>query len=305
MRIKEVCERTGLTDRAIRLYMENGLVSPKQESNYMGRCSYTFSEEDARILEAVATLRRADFSIADIVKMKESPESLPNIVARHRQKLAEDITAKQNILASLKQYDAQAQNDYYALAHAISTSASRNSIPKEDSGMNFKDFKAMLQKRIPALIALVLMLLSVFYVSVLGIRTAFANVSVAQGGGHAIEYQWSLAAVVEHWEILLAAVALLGGVAALIVYLAGGKRYWLIVLGALGAASIVCLLLMPAADRETCYFFEFLAYRGSFVWQIFANVPEIIVKAAKFVPIVVGMALSAVGFVLDRQPDQE
>jgi len=29
MRIKEVCERTGLTDRAIRLYMENGLVSPK------------------------------------------------------------------------------------------------------------------------------------------------------------------------------------------------------------------------------------------------------------------------------------
>ena len=88
MRIKEVCERTGLTDRAIRLYMENGLVSPKQETNYMGRRSYIFSEDDVRILETVATLRRADFSIADILQMQASADSIPEIVSVHRQKLA-------------------------------------------------------------------------------------------------------------------------------------------------------------------------------------------------------------------------
>ena len=65
MRIKDVCERTGLTDRAIRLYMESGLVVPKQDYNYMGRRSISFSEEDVRILEAVAILRRAEFFLAD------------------------------------------------------------------------------------------------------------------------------------------------------------------------------------------------------------------------------------------------
>ena len=36
MQIKEVTARTGLTDRAIRLYIENGLVRPRQEFNYAG-----------------------------------------------------------------------------------------------------------------------------------------------------------------------------------------------------------------------------------------------------------------------------
>ncbi len=57
MQIKEVTARTGLTDRAIRLYIENGLVRPRQEFNYAGRRSISFDEEDVRTLEAVATLR--------------------------------------------------------------------------------------------------------------------------------------------------------------------------------------------------------------------------------------------------------
>lgn len=305
MRIKEVCERTGLTDRAIRLYMENGLINPKQESNYMGRCSYTFSEEDIRILEAVATLRRAEFSIADIVKMQESPDSLPDIVAAHRQKLAEDISAKQNILCSLKQYDGQTQKDYYDLATAIGASASSNSIPKEDSGMNFKDFKKMLQKRIPALIALVLMMLSLFCISSLAIRTAFTQVTIAQGGEYALDYQFSWAAVGEHFVSLLSLVMLLGGVVSLVVYLAGGNRAWLIGSAVCGAVAIGGLLLMPAADHARFYLFEFLAYRSLFKWTFLYNkVPEFVIKAAKYVPIVCGIVLTVIGFVTDRRPEE-
>lgn len=36
MKIKEVCEKTGLTDRAIRYYIENGLVFPDKNENYAG-----------------------------------------------------------------------------------------------------------------------------------------------------------------------------------------------------------------------------------------------------------------------------
>ena len=45
MKMKEVCEKTGLTDRAVRLYIENGLVSPKYNENYMGRRNIDFSLE--------------------------------------------------------------------------------------------------------------------------------------------------------------------------------------------------------------------------------------------------------------------
>ena len=44
MKIKEVIEKTDLTDRAIRLYIENGLVSPLCSENYAGRKNIDFSE---------------------------------------------------------------------------------------------------------------------------------------------------------------------------------------------------------------------------------------------------------------------
>ena len=42
MKIKQVCEATGLTDRAIRYYIEEGLVAPAYTENYMAamwKCS--------------------------------------------------------------------------------------------------------------------------------------------------------------------------------------------------------------------------------------------------------------------------
>ena len=63
MRMKDVLARTGLSERAVRLYIENGLLSPRQDSSYAGRKSITFSEEDVEALEVIATLRRAGFSL--------------------------------------------------------------------------------------------------------------------------------------------------------------------------------------------------------------------------------------------------
>ena len=42
-----------LTDRAIRLYIENGLVSPSCSENYAGRKNIEFSEEDIEALKNI------------------------------------------------------------------------------------------------------------------------------------------------------------------------------------------------------------------------------------------------------------
>ena len=56
MKIGEVLEKTGLTDRAVRLYIEHGLISPTIEKGYSGRKSYVFSEEDVQKLDAAGKI---------------------------------------------------------------------------------------------------------------------------------------------------------------------------------------------------------------------------------------------------------
>ena len=62
VKIKEVIANTGLTDRAIRLYIENGLVTPENEKSYNGRNNYNFTQADVECFEKIALLRKADFS---------------------------------------------------------------------------------------------------------------------------------------------------------------------------------------------------------------------------------------------------
>jgi len=66
MKIGEVLKKTGLTDRAVRLYIEHGLVAPYVEKSYSGRKSIAFTEEDVEKLRRISILRKADFSIAQI-----------------------------------------------------------------------------------------------------------------------------------------------------------------------------------------------------------------------------------------------
>ncbi len=66
MKIKTVSEITGLTSRAIRVYIDEQLIAPKFTENYMGRRAFDFSEEDVVALQNIATLRKYGFSIDEI-----------------------------------------------------------------------------------------------------------------------------------------------------------------------------------------------------------------------------------------------
>ena len=300
MRIKEVCEKTGLTDRAIRLYMENGLVVPKQEYNYMGRRSISFDEEDIRVLEDVATLRQAGFSIADIAQMQMDKSCLPERITEHRQKLSEEIKGKQRILDALMHYDITREEDYHKLAAVIRTSTSSNTILKEEFGMNLREIRNMMRKRIPALLSLLILVFGLCYIGSLVIKTAFADVYLSSGGGYTLDY--NSAAWWEHAMILCAVLSLVVAIVPLLISLAGGRRYWMLISTGFVLIAGVLLLFMPAWDEGRIHLFEFVFYRkllrNTFLYNT-NDPPAFLIKSIKYLPLISSAVLSCIGFWID------
>ena len=75
MKMREICARTGLTDRTVRYWTEQGLLSPVREEQN-GRLYFRFSEEDVTALENIALLRQAGFSIGQIGDMQKDPAAI-------------------------------------------------------------------------------------------------------------------------------------------------------------------------------------------------------------------------------------
>ena len=90
MKISDVCQKTGLTRRAVRFYEEKGLIRPKSEDRN-GRNFREYDDEDARRLSAVADLRKLEFSVDEISVMIDAPERIGGLVKERRLALAEEI----------------------------------------------------------------------------------------------------------------------------------------------------------------------------------------------------------------------
>lgn len=90
MKIGEVARETGLSEKAIRLYVEQGLVKP-EVSQSLHRNSYDFTRQNVRELEQIAVFRKAGFSLFEIAIIHEQPERLPELLESKRQSLEADI----------------------------------------------------------------------------------------------------------------------------------------------------------------------------------------------------------------------
>ena len=77
MRISEVCKRTGLTERTIRYYEEEGLISPEKEERG-GRIYRNYSEQEVSELETISSLRKLLFSVEEIKPWCKDPASIPS-----------------------------------------------------------------------------------------------------------------------------------------------------------------------------------------------------------------------------------
>lgn len=104
MKIKEVSLKTGLTEKAIRFYIENGLIHPHVEAG-IHRNAYTFSENDVRELNEISAFRKAGFSIFEISLIKEMPEKLPELLDKKLRSLEMEIAEKKSIKEAISRLE--------------------------------------------------------------------------------------------------------------------------------------------------------------------------------------------------------
>ena len=118
MKMKQVCQLTGLTERTIRFYVEKELCAP--ETRWMDqRKYYDFSKENVEELRQAAELRKAYFSIQAIQTMRSSPERIPEILKTYRQGLAADEAHKRKLLDVMEQMDVEQIGSVAALANKL------------------------------------------------------------------------------------------------------------------------------------------------------------------------------------------
>lgn len=120
MKIKLVCELTGLTDRTIRYYIEEKLVSPLYTENYFGRKTYTFSEKDIKELNDIAVLRKFGFTVAEIKSVVSNAETSREILSNVKTRTAQAISDGQSRLSALSQINTEKIYTVAELAEELS-----------------------------------------------------------------------------------------------------------------------------------------------------------------------------------------
>ena len=133
MKMKEVCERTGLTERTIRFYVEKGLLSPSCTFQN-GREYRDYSPEDIQTLNRIAALRRAGFSIEEISSAKKDPSSVPAVASAWKERILQLTDHNQALLQACEKLDFSSM-DFTALADSLEAASRHRNLP--DTEVNF------------------------------------------------------------------------------------------------------------------------------------------------------------------------
>ena len=104
MKLKAVCEATGLSRKTIRLYEEKGLLVPQMEHRN-GRDYREYTQADVDALREIATLRRAWFTMDEIARMLQNPETIGEIFPQYLQWLEKQKTTLESLLKAAKDVD--------------------------------------------------------------------------------------------------------------------------------------------------------------------------------------------------------
>lgn len=106
MQIKQAAATCGLTEKAIRLYEEKGLISPKI-TDKNGRAFRDYDEETVSRLQTIAALRRAFFSIEQIAAILDTPENIPAVFASYRAEIHKNYTDLKPLLTRAEEVEPQ------------------------------------------------------------------------------------------------------------------------------------------------------------------------------------------------------
>ncbi len=117
MTMHEVCARLGLTKKAVRYYISEGLIAPRRlENGYAD-----FSETDCEALERIALLRRLDLPLSEIRALIAGGSAEAALERLDRQ-----IEREQTALGLLREFSRT--RDYAQLRAALDREAQRRTI---------------------------------------------------------------------------------------------------------------------------------------------------------------------------------
>lgn len=119
MKIGAVCQMTGLTDRTVRYYIEEGLLMPTYTKNYVGRKSFDFTDENVTLLQNISVLRKYGFSIPDIRTILTDPTQSSEITQQLIEAKKKTIHSEQMLLDTLLQLDKNRDYTVSELAEAL------------------------------------------------------------------------------------------------------------------------------------------------------------------------------------------
>ena len=144
MKLKEVCEATGLTRKTIRLYEEKGLLVPhKEERN--GREYREYTPEDVERLREIATLRRAWFTMDEIARMQQDPEAIREILPQYLQWLEAQRQTLRQLLSAARAIDPEQVKSVAELSHGMKE-AENMPLPQADIKPKFRYLDAQEQR---------------------------------------------------------------------------------------------------------------------------------------------------------------
>lgn len=118
MKIKEAAEKTGLTEKAIRLYEDKGLIAPPVTEKG-GRKFRDYDESTMTELNTIAGLRRSFFSLEQIAKMQEDPAAIPEVFDEYLRELREQYVKLGDILDRAESLTPAEMHDAASLSAAM------------------------------------------------------------------------------------------------------------------------------------------------------------------------------------------
>ncbi len=137
MRIKEAARKTGLTEKTIRYYESRGLVLPDTEERN-GRTWRDYTEDHVRLLEAVATLRKAQFHVEEIDAIQADPGKIPEILSQVSARVEEVYKTLGKLRSELSRDSVQHAPDLLCLAEELRETVKPLSLPPQDLKFNFR-----------------------------------------------------------------------------------------------------------------------------------------------------------------------
>lgn len=155
MKIKSVCELTGLSDRTIRYYVEEKLISPSYTENYLGRKSFDFSKADVDTLNDIAVLRRFDFSVGEIRDIISDAENSESIIQSVKDRTELRVNDGRVLLEALSRIPADK-------AYTLASLAEQLSKPSSDLPLQTENIKISAKQTLISVIKSVLLFIAVW-----------------------------------------------------------------------------------------------------------------------------------------------